>query len=406
MSIQTTSPSKKTKGQKGRKQTLEQRFQREWQRVCNARKRNERLRVEVSEFAANVFEQIREQEQACATAIYQQTEHLLQFMARKSLTEWQRQELVLWIIEHVDLLACHPFASHLDLDALKTGLEAAMPLPEVYEDDVMAGSAASAEAEKAGEFAAEETSDRQKSTDNFDMFEDLFAEFDREYAQQAQADDNTFDDEGDAFGRFHDDAFTRAQTEAEQQRQRELQDLDHLLKSSSLNKMFRKIASRLHPDREQDPNKKAEKHQQMTELVAARDDRDMLALFMLYERHIGEPVTQVIGADHERMITLLKHQYTQLQHEREQIIDDKPIEGMIYRHFKAPSKARLATKIKQHVKQLCEETEELEEFLRSTTSLQKLKPHLAKRNQRYADSMMTDFVEEMMFATRQRNGGY
>lgn len=144
----------------------------------------------------------------------------------------------------------------------------------------------------------------------------------------------------------------------------------------------------------------------MSELVAARDNRDILALFILYERHIGEPITQVIDADHERMITLLKHQYAQLQHEREQLIDDNPIEGMIYRHFHTSSKAKLATKIKQHVKQLREETEALEEFLMNTTSLQKLKPYLEERNQRHANTMMAGFIEEMMFAAHQRNGEY
>jgi hypothetical protein len=396
MNIQTTSSSKKTKGRKGRKQTPEQRFQREWQRVSNARQRNERLRADLSEFAVSVSEQIREQEQACASAIYYQTERLLQFMARKSLTQWQRQELTLWVVEHVELLASHPFSDHLDLDTLKTSLEAAMPSAAVYEEDAMAGS----EEKNEEESLAEETLNRQKTADNFDMFEDLFAEFDTEEPQHTQADDNASDNEEDAFWRFHDDAFTRTQAEAEQQRQREIQELDRLLKSSSLNKMFRKIASRLHPDREQDPDKKAEKHQQMSELVAARDNRDILAFFILYERHIGEPITQVIDADHERMITLLKHQYTQLQHEREQLIDDNPIEGMIYRHFHAPSKAKLAAKINQHVKQLREETEALESFLRSTTSLQKLKPHLEKRNQRYANTIMADFIEEMMFASR------
>lgn len=240
MNIQTTSPSKKTNGKKGRKQTPEQRFQREWQRVCNARQRNERLRADLSQFAVSVSEQIREQEQACASAIYYQTERLLQFMARKSLTQWQRQELVFWIVEHVQLLASHPFSGHLDLDTLKASLEAAMPPAAVYEEDAMAGSAASAEAKNAEESLAEETLDRQKTVDNFDMFEDLFAEFDTE---EAQDDDNASDNEEDAFWRFHDDAFTRAQTEAEQQRQREIQELDRLLKSSSLNKMFRKIAS-------------------------------------------------------------------------------------------------------------------------------------------------------------------
>lgn len=120
-------------------------------------------------------------------------------MARKSLTQWQRQELALWIVGHVKLLASHPFSGHLDLDTLKANLEAAMPPAAVYEEDEMAGSAASAEAKNAEESLPEEALGRQKTADNFDMFEDLFAEFDTE---DAQADDNASDNEEDAFCGF------------------------------------------------------------------------------------------------------------------------------------------------------------------------------------------------------------
>ena len=386
MNIQTLAQPKKQKAKKGRKLSSEERFQKEWKRVVNAQKRNQRLQADVSALATEVSELIKADEQHYTSTAYQHTLHLIKFLSRKSLAQWQRDELCHWIAERIELLTYHPFNQHLDINALNMQfdeLTLATPQPAPFDNDELASS--------------NPESDNTESSDqaNIDMIEKLFAEF-------AEANNKGPDDadplgEDNFFKQFYEDAFQQ-ENEYEQEHKRQAQTLDNVLKKSSLNKMFRKIAARLHPDREQDPSKKEQKHRQMSELIAARDNRDVLTLFSLYDTHVGEPIDQLLDTDHEHLITLLKHQQETLKKEREDVIDENPIAGMIYRRFQGGSKAKVQARVKQHIEQLQEDTQRIQAFLNSVTSLQKLKPHLEMRNQQHANSFLKDIMNHMGFA--------
>jgi hypothetical protein len=383
MNIQTTQSHKKKKGKKGRKGTPEQRFQREWQRVLNAQKKNERLRANFSVVVEEVSELIREDEERFATVTYLQAEQLIQFLTRKSLSQWQRNELSFWIVENIHCLTYYLFTDHLNLNDLKASFKMAMQ--------------ASVNDESLSDFAgtekhsAESNSRTKKSAagTDFDMFQDFCDTDDT-------SDEEILFNEDDFSQQFYDDIYNE-DAQHEQQHKRELQALDYVLKSSSLTKMFRKIVSRLHPDREQDPDKKIKKNKQMSELIEARDTRDVLTLFTLYERHIGEPMNQLLGDDdHERLVTLLKHQVTQLKHEGELFIGETSMAGMIYRLFNAPSKAKIQAKVRKHIQQLHEDIDVIQHFLTDASSLQKLKPYLESRNPLHAEFSLADMKEAIV----------
>jgi hypothetical protein len=385
MNIQTTPSHKKKKGRKG---TPEQRFQREWQKVLNAQKKSESLRSNFIPLVEEVSDLIREDEERFATASYLQAEQLIRFLTRKSLRQWQRNELCLWIVQTINCLAYSSFSDHLNLYDLKVSFKAAMSaLKEASVNDKFLSDFSGAE-----KTSVESNSRTKKSTagTHFDMFQDFFDVSDSD-------EEEILLDEDDFSEQSYDDIYNE-DAQHEQQHKGESQGLDNILKSSSLTKMFRKIASRLHPDREQDPDKQVEKNKQMSELIEARDTRDVLTLFTLYERHIGDLMGQLLGKDNPgRLITLLKHQATQLKHDHELFLCQNP-GGMIYRRFNSPSKEKMQAKVRKHVRTLHKDTDAIQYFLTNITSLQKLKPYLEERNQLNAHFSFVDAIDSMIWS--------
>lgn len=376
MKLQTTK-HKKNKGKKGRKLTPEQKFQRAWKRVLKAKQRNENLKQEVHHFANEITQQIESEEECYTRALYLNTEQLIRFFTRKSLLQWERHELYDWISGNIEELSHHPFFSHLNIPALHDCFIEAMPIPSLLDDEFL----------PLFDDLGDDGGTQQTQVDeNIDMFET--------FADIGDDEDDEVTNEDDPFQNFYDKIFEDQQAQTEQRKQ-EVQALDQVLKASSINKMFRKIAARLHPDREQDPDKQAEKHQQMSELIEARNQRDVLILFTLYEEHVGEPFDQLIDADHERLTILLTHQLTMLEEEREQLIDDDAKAGMIFRRFHFATKSKVQAEVRQHLKSLRTSTCQVEGFISDVTSLKKLKPHLDERYQK--EGLLANLLDDMPF---------
>lgn len=245
--------SKKRK-EKKRSQSLEQRFNAAWRRLVKQQQKNEQLQTDIRAFAADIRHRIGAEEQSCNTARYHLIEHLLGFYSRKSLAQWHREILLEWINDHFLELTCNPFSHDLDLASLQKNIgEVVQKIhPDFFAE-------ANHKPNNKSQVDAEESGTE-------DMFADLFAEFE-------QDDDEDEPDNFDQDSVFEE--FFREQQQQEEQEEQERKDINQFLKSSSINKMFRKIAGVLHPDREQDPTQREQKNQLMAELVAAREDNDI-----------------------------------------------------------------------------------------------------------------------------------
>jgi len=89
--------------------------------------------------------------------------------------------------------------------------------------------------------------------------------------------------------------------------------VNSLQKNLSVDRLFRQLAKVLHPDREQDEAKKAEKHLLMSECLAARHRKDIDTLLELYCEHVGELPEGLNDQSHEELISALELQLKQLQ---------------------------------------------------------------------------------------------
>jgi len=366
--IPTHAPSQESKT---RLSPQEKRFDDAWQRVIDQQKINDSFRADVLVFARETQERIEAQEKACMNAMYAACLHLFTFFSRKSLTQWQRRTLIDWVSQYLDIMLSSPFASHLDMGPVRQQLSdvfaGAYPewqhLHEAREED--SGFAESA-------FSPFDEEDAEDPLID-DMFQELFAEF-----EQADAASGSSQHEGQEDA--EEEAFFRQQRAHEQrayeQQQEESQALKRLMKSSSMNSLFRKVAGVLHPDKEPDETMRQEKNRLMGELIQARNNQDVPRLFAFYTEYVGQSPLQELGGNLDGVIQLLTRQYQQLCAEQAHILIEDPLAGALYQRFHKKTPAATKRAVNKHLQEVQERTRLLLELPLDITSLKRLKPYL------------------------------
>ncbi|PCK07967.1 MAG: hypothetical protein COA42_11585 [Alteromonadaceae bacterium] len=352
-----TRPTKKAKPRANKKLSLEEQFQHEWDKIQKQQKQNDTLRTKVKALYERVEGAIRAEEEALSVALYAKIERLIDFYSRKSLTRWQRSELFEWIRESINDLNSQPFSGHLDIDALVTAFGEQLDLIHGPDED-------------------------ETDEDEDDLFERASAAKNTEgEAGDTEFDDDDFDDEDDFEGTYYEQFYQERFAEQQDAQDLELKRLDQLLKSSSINKMFRRIAAIIHPDKEQDEQLKLEKTAKMAELIEARSSKDIPKIFALYATYVGEPPLDLVDGDMAAVLQLLKHQLSQLKQQSEEIIHEDLMHGAVYERFNSRSNKKIDDKIQEHVAAVRRERISELEFVASTTSLKKLDPVLRERQE-------------------------
>lgn len=370
MSLSTSRRGNKKRKSK-RKLSPQEVFQKEWQRVQNLQKKNRNMAAEIDELVAKVTPQLEAVERELADALYYQTEKILVFLGRKSLPEWCKYELLDWLESNGSIMQNMPFAGHLDFEALYDSLAARV--------EGAFGGPPDSEVDQPESTMEPEDKNKSRASDKKDspmddMFEELFAEFEN----QDDSDDHIEDFQEDQENHWQEyfDRQEQAELQAEQDRNKQI---DKLLRASNINKMFRKIARILHPDKEPDPEKKDLRHQQMSELLKARDEKDIAALFALYDQHIGTSPLEELGEDIESATKILQYQAQQLRNEQNSYTPKSIIEAYIFEHFYGKSPQALSAALRKHKARTKELAENQTAISRAMTSIKALKPLLEER---------------------------
>lgn len=149
------------------------------------------------------------------------------------------------------------------------------------------------------------------------------------------------------------------------------------LDDSAFNRLFRQAAAALHPDREADSDKQAEKHELMVQLLRARDERDLVTLLGLHERFaVAESVLS--NADEAKLEAVLLEHLQVLRVRRESIILQSRQHFMVFRRFyhcdPAESDARLAC----HMVELRRRKASMRQFISQVHTLKDLQSYLSK----------------------------
>lgn len=113
--------------------------------------------------------------------------------------------------------------------------------------------------------------------------------------------------------------------------------LEKLFKGSQLNKMYKRLASKLHPDKENDVDKKERMHALMQQLVSARKNKDVFTMLALYHDNIDDDSFNFDAKKITAIESLLEQKVSELNYELRQLKSDNTLEGMVWNRFKGRS---------------------------------------------------------------------
>lgn len=119
----------------------------------------------------------------------------------------------------------------------------------------------------------------------------------------------------------------------------------------------------------------------MSELIEARDAKDIPRLFELYQQHFDESPMALLGdkADLESVTHLLRRQLESLQRDQDKIIYSDPYAGDLYSRLHKRTAKATERAIQEHLAMLHEASGGLCQLINETSSLARLKPLLQER---------------------------
>lgn len=125
--------------------------------------------------------------------------------------------------------------------------------------------------------------------------------------------------------------------------------ITELFKGSRLNKMYKRIANVIHPDKEQDHLKREEKNKLMQSLVKAKKDRDVITLIKLYSQFVPDGEYYLGEEAMKHVEHLLEMKIRTLNMTHKDIFNGQGIKSYVWKNFSATSKKKTREKMQDHI---------------------------------------------------------
>ena len=349
VALSTESKSKK-------KPHIQREFEKLWEQVRKKQLALDRLTAEMQDLRKLYDDKILPLEQSLGEPFAQLAERLIDFFPRKTLGKGNRVELEEWIFECIEKVVALGSTRGQELESRYN-----QALADFLEMDV-------------DEMLDEQHRKYQESMEESDWFdeEDDLSFFGSDGAaagfQESLFD---FEDEvaGDTFG-FEPD------TES-------IKDEDDIFSGKWLRTLFRRTAKALHPDREMDESRRLEKQGLMTQLLAARDSKDVFTMLRLHHEYVDSSELLMDKQLMQRVCNHLEDKRGQLNDDRENLIYSDPVNAMIYRELRGKGRKALDKAVREHRQLVTEVAEDVVAITVSLRNLSSLKNALNDRRLEY-----------------------
>lgn len=353
-----------------------------WIKIEKHQKRN----ANFTKKRTKLFEQFKQEaqpsEQKLADAITAQVEHLIHFLSKKSLTDKQRNELLEWVSSDIDYLATHPFSEGIDVADLREKINIELTLLAETLDQTVDEESIAELANMLDEmFDGEMQFDREELIElikNPALIQEHVQRFHEKMHEEAAADDDEYNEEFDE-DFFEDFDYQNYSDFSERENKHELGILEKLFKGSQLNKMYKRLASKLHPDKESDAAKKVIKHDLMQQLASARENKDVFTLLTLYHEHIDDESFNFDAETLTAIEALLSKKIRELNAELSELKSADTPEAIVWDNFSGRSNKITTENIAEHTDRIEDEVVSINQFIVSTTTLKTLKTELNAR---------------------------
>lgn len=282
-----------------------------------------------------------------------------------------------WIIDNFSTLASHPFANpnqveelfdqwRLPLQGTEDMVEAQLSLlmagrgdlpgqdnrrsnypdADLFADPLSAGAPMSAGARRSAS-----TSSSDKDDDNAGDTQDDSGDH-REphrHTNEHRTPPSGKDNQGNESERDALNKKAKETTQGKKARNDNDEDLGDLF---NIDILFRRIARAVHPDREQDEQKKAEKHAIMSTSLEARANEDIAQLLTLYALHVGNLPDNWSNESTGDLVIALEEQLHELENRSIKLQSQDPLLQLIQNRYLSFDMQEVTAKINRHKEEL------------------------------------------------------
>lgn len=382
-------------------------FSKKWTQVEKKQTRNLNYKNKLNRLYRHFQIEILPFEHKLCEAMAEETRHLMRFISRKSFTNWQREELTLWIESNLDTLTEHPFvpdglsqsvrkeySDHLTNTFKVMDKDEAVDPRHINEMRNLL-----IEIEIPDNFSDEEIVDFIRNPKTFtDHIENIMEkrmeqteEGHNQYSED-DLDDQFFEDIEDDF--INSDHFQHFQ-KSHQKHQKKLKDL---FNASLLKKCYKKLANILHPDKEQNTDLKEQKSELMAILVQAKKEKDAFTIISMYQEHVPDNDLNLDNDVSAELLELIDEKLKQLDDEHQHIKNARCIENMIWQKIGGRSKKIMAEKQQRHLFDLNEGCKEILNNINNSKNMKQLNKILSRRYDIRYQNPFSNFgsLEELM----------
>lgn len=365
-------------------------FTKKWQEIAKKQKRNANVQKKIDTLYQTFQDDILAEEQEVVALLAQKTRHLISFLPKKSFSQWQREELQAWIESNLTTLSQHPFGNRALFEAVSKEysdflVEHAKKVNENHDFDP--------EEIEYMRTMADEMFNGEKEFTNDDLIgfmrdPSLFQQTLREYLAEKSQEEEDIDFDDNEFFQEEDHYHSHeGQHYQDQQRAKKQEKLKSLFNSSKLNKLYKILANRLHPDKETNEHLKAEKSELMAKLVTAKKNKDAFTIITMFHQFIPESEHILFeGNDNDltqALIGLLNEKLYQLDQENQKNKYESGIKSMIWQKLNGRSKKATQENIAAHMADLEDDRTRLNYYIYEVKTVKLFKEILSERyNQR------------------------
>lgn len=368
-----------------------------WIKIEKHQKRNANFTKKRSKLFEQFKQQAQPAEQKLADAITAQVEHLIRFLSKKSLTDKQRNELLGWVSDDIDYLATHLFSEGIDVADLREQINTELTLLTESLDQAVDEESIAELANMLDEMFGGEMQFNREELIEIIKNPALIQEHVQRFHEKMNEEEIEKDDYSEEFDQGFEEDFDYQYNRSFSKRnsKEELGILEKLFKGSQLNKMYKRLAAKLHPDKESDATKKAIKHDLMQQLASARENKDVFTLLTLYHEHIDDDSFNFDAETLAAIEALLSKKVGELNAELKELKSADTPEAIVWEHFHGRSNKITTENIVIHAERLEDEVMSINQFIVSTSTLKALKTELNTRIKQRESSPFFNFDDDL-----------
>lgn len=323
-------------------------FQRLWNKIEKHEIRNQKAEKKVNDLYQEYEQIIFPYEKNITNSRYRFVEHLMTFLSVKAMKPKEHQRLFNYLDYWMNAL--HNFYAYRDLDTLNRLSEQL----ELHHDKLFHKEKQQALNRACNEIEVmlkgilgedidlphKKIRDAITSGDSYD-FMTLIESIKAEYLDNNPEEQDEWDDVSQEWQDFEFNYYQNEEDEASK--------ITELFKGSRLNKMYKRIANVIHPDKEQDPLKREEKNKLMQSLVKAKKDRDVITLIKLYSQFVPDGEYYLGEEAMKHVEHLLEMKIRTLNMTHKDIFNGQGLKSYVWKNFSATSKKKTREKMQDHI---------------------------------------------------------